>query len=455
MEYRELDVKSVIPYLESVDKVMDYFGSDDLKAQEIGDGNLNYVYLISSTQDAKKALIVKQAVPYLRCVGEEFALSRERMTYEIRALSKFKEIAPDFVPELYHVSEDMSIVVMQYLDEHIILRGALTDAKRYPNFSEHISTYLAQTLFKTSSLFLNSTQKRKLIDEFNSNTELCKLTEDFVFTFAYMKNETNDNENVKDNPLAQRLFADMEFKEKVLDLKYKFMTSSDALIHGDLHTGSVMLNESETYVIDPEFAFVGPFGFDIGAIVANLVNNYVHHSVVTKDEDFKGYLLQTIREVLELFKEKFLKLWEAQTNSALLIDGYIDATTAKHYRETFLKRILQESVGFAGCKMARRVFGVAGVAEIRGIEDKQLRADAEELALRIAREFVMKYDKIDSVNDITEIINLSIHSQIKLGNEGEKESPSLRGTKQSNSLDCHASLAVTKISSLAVRGTKK
>jgi len=404
MEYRELDVNSVISYLKSVDEVMNYFGSDDLKAQEIGDGNLNYVYLVSSIQDFKKALIVKQAVPYLRCVGEEFALSRERMTYEIRALSKFKNIVPDAVPKLHHVSEDMSIVVMQYLDKHIILRDALTDAKKHPNLSEHISTYLASTLFKTSSLFLDSTSKRKLISEFNDNSELCKLTEDFVFTFAYMENETNDNDNVKDNPLSKELFSDMEFKERVLDLKYKFMISSDALIHGDLHTGSIMLNQDETFVIDPEFAFVGPFGFDIGALLANLVNNYVHHSIVTKNEDFKEYLLETIKEILELFEMKFLKLWEAQKDSALLIDGYIDDVTAKRYKEKFLKNILQESVGFAGCKMARRVFGVAGVAEIRGIEDKNLRRDAEELALKIAREFVMRYDKIDRVDEITNII---------------------------------------------------
>ncbi|QFR48861.1 S-methyl-5-thioribose kinase [Sulfurimonas lithotrophica] len=407
MEYRELDVSSIIEYLLSVDEVASYFGGDDLKADEIGDGNLNYVYLVSSVSDSNKALIVKQAVPYLRCVGEEFALGRERMTYEIRALSKFKEIAPDFVPDIYHVSEDMSIVVMQYLENHIILRGGLTDAKKYPNFSEHVSSYLADTLFKTSSLYLNSTLKRKLIDEFNSNTELCKLTEDFVFTFAYMQNETNDADNVKDNPLAQKLFSDMEFKEKVLDLKYKFMTSTDALIHGDLHTGSIMLNENETFVIDPEFAYVGPFGFDIGALLANLANNYVHHTIVTKDEEFKEYLLETIKEIIELFESKFLKLWEVQKNSALLIDGYIDDKTAQKYREKFVKRILQESIGFAGCKMARRVFGVAGVAEIRGIEDKQKRHDAEALVLKIAREFVMKYEKIDSAEQVLEIIKVN------------------------------------------------
>ena len=404
MEYKELSVDSVISYLESVDEVISYFGGDKLQVKEIGDGNLNYVYLINSIKNPTKALIVKQAVPYLRCVGEEFALSRERMTYEIRALSKFKEIVSSFVPNLYHVSEDMSIVVMQYLDSHTILRDGLIKKQKYPNFSEHISTYLAQTLFKTSSLFLNSTQKRELIDKFNSNTELCKLSEDFVFTSAFMEDETNDNENVKNNPHAKELFEDMDFKEKVLGLKYKFMTQNDALLHGDLHTGSIMLNEQETFVIDPEFAFVGPFGFDIGALLANLVNSYIHHSVVTEDESFKEYLLQTIDDILEKFDDKFFELFSKQKDSALFRDGFVDEDTARVFKRKFLRDILRDSVGFAGCKMARRVFGVAGVAEIRGIENKVSREKAEVMALKISREFVMRYKTINNVDEILEII---------------------------------------------------
>ncbi|MEA1893422.1 MAG: S-methyl-5-thioribose kinase [Campylobacterota bacterium] len=405
MKYQELSVDSIVEYLNSVDEIVEYFGGDKLEVKEIGDGNLNFVYLVSSLVDNTKAMIVKQAVPYLRCVGEEFALSRERMSFEIRALSKFKEIVPDFVPDLYHVSEDMSLVAMEYLGSHIILREGLTCRVKYPKFSEHISTYLAETLFKTSSLYLDSTKKRKLIDEFNSNTELCKLSEDFVFTSAFMESETNDNENVANNPLAKKLFDDMEFKVKVLGLKYKFMTSTDALIHGDLHTGSMMINESETFVIDPEFAFVGAFGFDIGALVANLVNNFVHHSIVTKDRDFQKYLLVTIKEVLELFESKFLKLWSEQKDSALLVDGYIDEVTTNHFRVSFVKNIIRDAVGFAGCKMARRVFGVAGVAEIRGIKDKQLRAEAEAMVLRIAREFVLRYENVDNIDEILEIIS--------------------------------------------------
>ncbi|MCW8895444.1 MAG: S-methyl-5-thioribose kinase [Sulfurimonas sp.] len=404
MEYKQLDKTTIIDYLENIQSVREFFLSDTIEADEIGDGNLNFVYIVKSLDDPSKALIVKQAVPYLRCVGEDFPLGRERMTYEIRALEKFYSIFPNFVPRIYHSNEDMSLVVMEFLDNHVIMRKGLIQSVKYVNFSEQISTYMSAMLFYTSSLALGSSEKRTLIDRFNSNTELCKLTEDLVFSFAFMEHETNDNENVKDNPHAKKLFADMELKEKVLDLKYKFMTQNDALLHGDLHTGSIMINEEETYVIDPEFAFVGPFGFDIGALLANLVNNYIHHCVVTKDEEFKEWLLETIKEVLDKFSEKFLNFWSEHKDSALLVDGYMQANSLNNYKIRFVKNILKDSVGFAGCKMARRVYGVAGVEEIRGIEDITLRHEAEALCLEIAREFIMKYETIESTDEILEII---------------------------------------------------
>lgn len=404
MNYKILDIKTVIEYLLEVKEVMSFFEDDEIYAQEIGDGNLNYVYIVKSVKNPEKAMIVKQAVPFLRCVGKEFPLSKDRMTYEIRALEKFYSIFPNFIPKIYHSSLDMSLVAMEYLSNHVIMREGLINRVKYENFSQHISTYLAATLFYTSSLALNSTDKRELISKFNGNTQLCKLTEDLVFSFAFMEHETNDNENIKNNQKAIELFSDKEFKSKVLDLKYKFMTQSDALIHGDLHTGSIMLNEDETYVIDPEFAFVGPFGFDIGALLANLVNNYIHHIVVTHDEEFQAWLLNVIKEILNKFNEKFLKYWDEHTESALFVDGYLDDKTLLEYKKNFMKNIIKDSVGFAGCKMARRVYGVAGVEEIRGIKDTTLRAEAESLALKIAREFVMNFNDIQEVEDIVEII---------------------------------------------------
>ena len=66
-----------------------------------------------------------------------------------------------------------------------------------------------------------------------------------------------------------------DLKIAVSRLKIKFMSESQSLLHGDLHTGSIMVAENDTKVIDPEFAFYGPIGFDVGALLANLLMNFL------------------------------------------------------------------------------------------------------------------------------------------------------------------------------------
>jgi 5-methylthioribose kinase len=402
MSYKILNTENIIPYLKNIKSIQKYFKDDSLHVEEIGDGNLNFVFIIKSEQNPQKALILKQAVPYLRCVGEEYPLSKERMTFEIRALLKYAQTTPSVVPIIYDSNEEMSVVVMQFLDSHIIMRKGMIQGVEYPNFSEHISTFLAQNLFKTSSVFLDSTSKRQLVDRFNKNVELCKLTEDFVFSFAFMEHETND-ENAKDNQTAKKLFEDMDFKKNVLKLKYKFMTQSDALLHGDLHTGSIMLNQDETFVIDPEFAFVGPFGFDIGALIGNLIMSYVSHQ--NKNEQYQKWILELIEDILVKFEEKFLALWSEVEESALHVKGFIDSKSLDEFKKEFMKNILRDTVGFAGCKMARRMFGIAGVEDIRAIEDKKTKDEAEAKVLEIAKRFVKNYEQIESIQDVKEMIS--------------------------------------------------
>ncbi len=403
MDYYILTSKSVKEFLLNIPTIKDFFSDDVLISQEIGDGNLNFVFIVKSKKDPNRALIVKQAVPYLRCAGEDFALSRQRMTFEIRALQNYEKLVQEFVPKIYYADEEMSVVVMEYLSEHIILRKGLIESVCYENFSEHISTFLANTLFYSSSLYLQSDQKRHMMDRFNKNRELCKLTEDFVFTFAYMKHETNFiDENCINE--AKELFSQMDFKKNILKLKYDFMTKSDALLHGDLHTGSIMVNREETFVIDPEFAFFGPFGFDIGALIANLINSYISHFYRSKDRDYQEWLLQTIREVYEKFELKFLELWDTHDKSALITPGFIDKKSLREFKKDFMHDIFQSSIGYAGCKMARRVFGIAGVEEIRDIKNKEDRKEANLKALQTGLKLVKNYENIQNIDELIYVI---------------------------------------------------
>jgi len=402
MAYTILDASNLEAYLFSLPKIKAFFDAQSLIIDEIGDGNLNFVFLVTSNSDASRQLIIKQAVPYLRCVGESYPLSKERMTYEIRSLKRFGELSRH-IPKIYHSDEEMSVLIMEYLSSHIIMRKGMIEGLDYPKFAEHISSFLANTLFKTSSLYLSSSDKRTLTSQFIANSELCKLTEDFVFTAPFMEHETNA-ELPELSDVAQRIADDVELKTKILQLKYKFMNQSDALLHGDLHTGSIMINQDETYVIDSEFAFVGPMGFDIGALIANLVMSWVSHSVQDSNSSYSDLILETINTVWQRFDEQFCALWNETEESALLTKGFANDEILKAYQEQYMQTLLQESIGFAGCKIIRRQFGIAGVEDIRGIEDDTLREKANRLAISIGERFIKQYHMVMNTDDIMKLV---------------------------------------------------
>lgn len=57
----------------------------------------------------------------------------------------------------------------------------------------------------------------------------------------------------------------------VMPLQAKFIEQGQALLHGDMHTGSLMVTQDTTYAIDAEFAVYGPIAFDVGKFMANLL----------------------------------------------------------------------------------------------------------------------------------------------------------------------------------------
>ncbi|MDO8353422.1 MAG: S-methyl-5-thioribose kinase, partial [Aestuariivirga sp.] len=54
------------------------------KVREVGDGNLNLVFIV---EGPKGAVVVKQALPYVRLVGDSWPLPLKRSFFEYHALS--------------------------------------------------------------------------------------------------------------------------------------------------------------------------------------------------------------------------------------------------------------------------------------------------------------------------------------------------------------------------------
>jgi 5-methylthioribose kinase len=370
----------------------------ELVSREIGDGNLNLVFHIADRVPSGKSIIFKQALPYARVVGESMPLTLDRSRIESEALILQNELCPGSVPKVYHYDTDLALTVMEDLSSHIIMRRGLISGERYPEFGRHIGSFLARTLFLTSDLALNPLEKKRRVKQF-INPELCKITEDLVFTDPYFDAETNQF-----NPLirgaVEKIWNNSRLKLEITKLKEKFLTQAQCLVHGDLHTGSIMITKTETKVIDPEFAYYGPMGFDIGAVIGNLLLNFASQEGHIQDgqarASYQAYLLETIEELWAVFEQEFRELWQEQAiEPSSNVPGYTD-----HY----ISRLLQDTAGFGGCKMMRRVIGLAHVADLDSIEDAQLRAEAETLALTIGQNLVLERTSINCIQDITDLV---------------------------------------------------
>ena len=114
------------------------------------------------------------------------------------------------------------------LSTHGVLRGQLIEGQYFAKFADHISTYLAETLFHTSDIFLKPREKKELVRDF-INIDLCQITEDFVFTHPFEQNETNVyNIELKDFEIKS-IQEDCELKIAVAEMKRKFIEQVEIL----------------------------------------------------------------------------------------------------------------------------------------------------------------------------------------------------------------------------------
>jgi 5-methylthioribose kinase len=401
--------ETLAAYLSTIEAVCGILGGEprSWSIAEVGDGNLNLVFIVKGH---KGGVAVKQALPYVRLVGESWPLPLSRAHYEHMALSEQARLTGRLVPQILHYDETQALIVMELLEPHIIMRRGMIAATFYPKFAEDISTFMARTLYFTSDLALTADRKKAMIAAFAGNTALCKITEDLIFTDPYRVAELNRWTSPQLDSYAARWREDGDLKVAVSRLKLKFLSSAEAMLHGDLHTGSVMLTPEDTRIIDPEFAFMGPMGFDVGAVVANFLLNYFaqdgHEKAAGERDAYRDWVLTTLEQIWTSFREKFLALWrENRTGDAYpasLFEGPAGEARLEAERQAYMDRLWADTVGFAAAKMIRRILGLAHNIDLEWIEDKDVRATCEARALILARDMMVNTGSYPSIASITQ-----------------------------------------------------
>ena len=100
------------------------------------------------------------------------------------------------------------------------------------------------------------------------------LTEQFIFTRPFNPDDETNRSSSEVKERLDTVYSDADVlntAKKMLDI---FLHKKECLVHGDLHTGSIMVKSEDARMIDMEFAFVGPASFDLGLLIANYIFSY-------------------------------------------------------------------------------------------------------------------------------------------------------------------------------------
>ncbi len=418
--YEPLDVDTIAARLGSVDAITERLGSDTSvwKAREVGDGNLNLVFIVESPKDT---VIVKQALPYVRLVGDSWPLPLKRAFFEYHALMRQAARDPGSVPEIYYFDEVQALIVMEFLTPHVILRHSLMQGRRHDGLADVMGKFCARTLFRGSDLSMDTAKLKADKALFVDNAALCDITENLVFSDPYFDAELNHHTTPQLDNIVARLRADVDLKVEVQHLKSKFCTNGETMLHGDLHTGSIMVTDDETKVIDPEFVTYGPMGFDIGMLLGNFFMAYFAqpgHLTDTKERvGYQEWLLQVVDEIWAVFCAEFSRLWRKERTGILyqktLYEDQGQELASEQALGHRLDAIWRDMLGFAGVEMHRRTLGLAHIAENDTIEDDNLRAECEARGLAFGRQLVVNRSRMGNmaaVLDLARIIEKESHT---------------------------------------------
>lgn len=340
-------------------------------AREVGDGNLNLVFVCRD--GGGRTLVLKQSIPYVRAAGPSWPLTADRSHAEARGLAESCRVSPTTSVDLFAYDPVDHVLAMEDLSRLRTWRAVLADGGPTIGVAESCGRHVARLLFGTGVLGRDASDVRVEMGR-SANPDLCRITEDLVFTEPYVDHPNNRYDAEIEDAVAS-LRADPRVLAAVSRLKLEFMTRTDALIHGDLHTGSVMVDPegcTAPKVIDAEFCCFGPVAFDLGTLVGNFLLATV--GADGADGDAPPHRLATLTDELwDAFTDEFWRLWA----------GRVDRSLTDAAARARLDGIRRDVLGFAACEAIRRVIGFAKVTDLETLP-RERRVQAARAVLDVA-----------------------------------------------------------------------
>jgi 5-methylthioribose kinase len=348
----------VVDYLVSAELVSRLaLSRDAVSVVEVTAGNMNRVFIATGPLGS---LAIKQAPPFVQVAGPGWPIDPARIGAEARAYDVLSRIVPDSVPFVVSCDLERFILVMEDLSELRVLRDELVGQVQAVTAGRPVAPIDFVHLGTVVGRFVGELSRATGVEELgasahaelvavSANPELCDLTFDVVLDEPFREHDHNHWHPSLESRVRD-LYASVDVKDAVVGLHATFRTSAQALLHGDLHSGSLMVGPApdtaasvqQVRVFDPEFSFVGPIGLDLGLFWANLEIAAVAADAVGADA-----LATARRAAIDASWSSFASLRQRQNAD-----------------EDALASVRADAWRFAGAEALRRVVGYAHAADL-------------------------------------------------------------------------------------------
>ncbi len=379
---------------------------ENVRVEELSDGNVNYLFRIINKETRESVVIkIADSVTRMRPDGE---VSPYRNCIEANKLEWFtdcsrilpKDALTLKAPKIISIDERKHYFLMEDIVPSITLRQALMEGVMPIDLGFRFATFISSSQIPYVELI----ERRGFITGNDiSCDDLIKITEDLVFTAPFF-DERGRNVYTEGNEefLKNEITNDKHLRFISAKLLNKFKTYKQSLIHGDLHTGSVLVrfngkkvtgkpsNNMEMFLIDAEFSTVAPIAYDMGNVIAHfaiadIYNMSKPNIALKKKLEFHKYMSREI----DIFVSCFRNL------SFILLKYDIRNPIYKNTR--FVKRYIEDTINdawkYAGLEMIRRVVGSSKVPELTSVTDIESKIEMEKMIIKTAKDFIFFSDK--------------------------------------------------------------
>lgn len=348
----------------------------DLSVKPILGGNVNYAFQVTGPSGI--TLFVKQAPEFVAIFGPDgYPLTSERMQKEMDVYNEWKKILAEsggsetqFLPEIYMFDRMNMVVVMEFFDGcHLFDDELVKHGMVQPSIAKGLGEFMGKVHAATHTSVVNAERSSFLTESFE-NRPMRDIQLEFVFTKCYTESTEEQRAGLV---LDEAFMKEVQLLKDAYDGKNLEVEGNcgHVLCHGDLHPGSIMVDQTKDLVkvIDPEFCVYGPPGLDVGSVLSGFVLAAVHHAH-NNDEKIDS------KQAVVSIKEGVNAIWnsykDAMKNNELITSDLIE-------------KIGAESVGFTVAEVCRTALGHAGGRLWLQFDDPIVKADAIKTAMGIVQ----------------------------------------------------------------------